>query len=172
MSDVNNRQPAEEQELSEILQVRRDKLSSLQQEGRDPFQQTKFVRTAWSEEIKADFEGFENKTVSVAGRIMSKRGMGKAIFCHIKDDRGQIQLYTRADAVSEQEFADFRKYDIGDIIGVTGYVFKTKTEEISVHVEQVTLLSKSLRPLPEKFHGMTNVELKYRQRYVDLIMSD
>ena len=172
MSDVNNRQPAEEQELSEILQVRRDKLSSLQQEGRDPFQQTKFVRTAWSEEIKADFEGFENKTVSVAGRIMSKRGMGKAIFCHIKDDRGQIQLYTRADAVSEQEFADFRKYDIGDIIGVTGYVFKTKTEEISVHVEKVTLLSKSLRPLPEKFHGMTNTELKYRQRYVDLIMND
>ena len=172
MSDVNNRQPAEEQELSEILQVRRDKLSSLQQEGRDPFQQTKFVRTAWSEEIKADFEGFENKTVSVAGRIMSKRGMGKAIFCHIKDDRGQIQLYTRADAVSEQEFADFRKYDIGDIIGVTGYVFKTKTEEISVHVEKVTLLSKSLRPLPEKFHGMTNTELKYRQRYVDLIVND
>ncbi|MDY6131993.1 MAG: lysine--tRNA ligase [Candidatus Limivicinus sp.] len=172
MSDVNNRQSAEEQELSEILQVRRDKLSSLQQEGRDPFQQTKFVRTAWSEEIKADFEGFENKTVSVAGRIMSKRGMGKAIFCHIKDDKGQIQLYTRADAVSEQEFADFRKYDIGDIIGVTGYVFKTKTEEISVHVEKVTLLSKSLRPLPEKFHGMTNTELKYRQRYVDLIVND
>ena len=172
MSDVNNRQPAEVQELSEILQVRRDKLSSLQQEGRDPFQQTKFLRSAWSEEIKGDFAGFENKTVSVAGRIMSKRGMGKAIFCHIKDDKGQIQLYTRADAVSEQEFADFRKYDIGDIIGVTGYVFKTKTEEISVHVEKVTLLSKSLRPLPEKFHGMTNTELKYRQRYVDLIVND
>ena len=103
---------------------------------------------------------------------MSKRGMGKAIFCHIKDDRGQIQLYVRADAVSEQEFADFRKYDIGDIIGAEGYVFKTKTGEISVHVERVTLLAKSLRPLPEKFHGMTNVELKYRQRYVDLIMSD
>ena len=103
---------------------------------------------------------------------MSKRGMGKAIFCHIKDDRGQIQLYVRSDAVSEQEFADFRKYDIGDIIGVSGYVFKTKTGEISIHVESVKLLSKSLRPLPEKFHGMTNVELKYRQRYVDLIMSD
>ena len=171
MSEVNNRQPAEEQELSEILQVRRDKLSGLQQEGRDPFQQTKFVRTAWSEEIKGDFAGFENKTVSVAGRIMSKRGMGKAIFCHIKDDKGQIQLYTRADAVSEQEFADFRKYDIGDIIGVTGYVFKTKTEEISVHVEKVTLLSKSLRPLPEKFHGLTDKEMRYRQRYVDLIVN-
>ena len=162
----------EEQELSEILQVRRDKLKALQDEGRDPFQQTKFVRSAWSSEIKGDYEAFEGKTVSVAGRIMSKRGMGKAIFCHIKDDKGQLQLYVRSDAVAAQEFADFRKYDIGDIIGVTGYVFKTKTEEISVHVEKVTLLSKSLRPLPEKFHGMTNVELKYRQRYVDLIMSD
>ena len=161
-----------EQELSEILQRRRDKLKTLQDEGRDPFQQTKFNRTAWSMEIKEKYEAMEGKTVSVAGRIMSKRGMGKAIFCHIKDDKGQIQLYIKKDAVSEQEFADFRKYDIGDIIGVTGYVFKTKTEEISVHVEQVTLLSKSLRPLPEKFHGMTNVELKYRQRYVDLIMSD
>ena len=163
---------SEEQELSEILQVRRDKLKALQDEGRDPFQQTKFVRSAWSSEIKGDYEAFEGKTVSVAGRIMSKRGMGKAIFCHIKDDKGQLQLYVRSDAVAAQEFADFRKYDIGDIIGVTGYVFKTKTEEISVHVEKVTLLSKSLRPLPEKFHGMTNVELKYRQRYVDLIMSD
>ena len=163
---------SEEQELSEILQVRRDKLKALQDEGRDPFQQTKFVRSAWSSEIKGDYEAFEGKTVSVAGRIMSKRGMGKAIFCPIKDDKGQLQLYVRSDAVAAQEFADFRKYDIGDIIGVTGYVFKTKTEEISVHVEKVTLLSKSLRPLPEKFHGMTNVELKYRQRYVDLIMSD
>ncbi|MBQ9612894.1 MAG: lysine--tRNA ligase [Lachnospiraceae bacterium] len=172
MSEVKNQNGEQEQELSEILQVRRDKLAALQQEGRDPFQQTKFARTAWSEEIKADYDGFENKQVSVAGRIMSKRGMGKAIFCHIKDDKGQIQLYIRADAVSQQEFADFRKYDIGDIIGVSGYVFKTKTEEISVHVEKVTLLAKSLRPLPEKFHGMTNTELKYRQRYVDLIMSD
>ena len=114
----------------------------------------------------------DGKTVSVAGRIMSKRGMGKAIFCHIKDDRGQIQLYIRADSVSEQEFADFRKYDIGDIVGVSGYVFKTKTEEISVHVSSAVLLSKSLRPLPEKFHGMTSTELKYRQRYVDLIVND
>ncbi len=162
----------EEQELSEILQVRRDKLKALQEAGRDPFQQTKFTRTAWTTDLKEEYAAWEGKTVSVAGRIMSKRGMGKAIFCHIKDDKGQLQLYVRADAVSEQEFADFRKYDIGDIIGVTGYVFKTKTEEISVHVEQVVLLSKSLRPLPEKFHGMTNVELKYRQRYVDLIMSD
>ena len=172
MSEENTRQPAPEQELSEILQIRRDKLAALQQEGRDPFTITKFTRTAWSEEIKADYDAFAEKTISVAGRIMSKRGMGKAIFCHIKDDRGQIQLYIRADAVSAQEFADFRKYDIGDIIGVSGYVFKTKTEEISVHVQSVELLSKSLRPLPEKFHGMTNTELKYRQRYVDLIVND
>ena len=161
-----------EQELSEILQVRRDKLKALQDEGRDPFTITKFNRTAYSADIKADYDAFENQQVSVAGRIMSKRGMGKAIFCHVKDDKGQIQLYIKKDSVSEQEFADFRKYDIGDIIGVSGFVFKTKTEEISVHVEKVTLLSKSLRPLPEKFHGMTNIELKYRQRYVDLIMSD
>ncbi len=172
MSEENTRQPAPEQELSEILQIRRDKLAALQQDGRDPFTKTKFTRTAWSEEIKADYDAFADKTISVAGRIMSKRGMGKAIFCHIKDDRGQIQLFIRADAVSAQEFADFRKYDIGDIIGVSGYVFKTKTEEISVHVQSVELLSKSLRPLPEKFHGMTNTELKYRQRYVDLIVND
>ena len=166
------RNEAPEQELSEILQIRREKLAALQEEGRDPFKLTRFVRSAWSSEIKDGYEQFEGKTVQAAGRIMSKRGMGKAIFCHIKDDRGQIQLYVRSDAVTAQEFADFRKYDIGDIIGVSGYVFKTKTGETSIHVEAVTLLSKSLRPLPEKFHGMTNVELKYRQRYVDLIMSD
>ena len=172
MSEAVNNQANDTMELSEILQVRRDKLAALQQEGRDPFQKTKFTRSAWSSEIKDDYDAFDGKTVSVAGRIMSKRGMGKAIFCHIKDDKGQIQLYIRADAVSEQEFADFRKYDIGDIVGVSGYVFKTKTEEVSVHVEKVELLSKSLRPLPEKFHGMTNTELKYRQRYVDLIVND
>ncbi len=172
MSEERNRTEAPEQELSEILQIRRDKLAALQQEGRDPFVQTRFRRTAWSQEIKDGFEAFEEKNVSVAGRILSKRGMGKAIFCHIKDDRGQIQLYIRADAVTPTEFADFRKYDIGDIIGVSGYVFKTKTGEISVHAQSVTLLSKSLRPLPEKFHGMTNTELKYRQRYVDLIVND
>ena len=172
MSEENNRQQAPEQELSEILQIRRDKLAALQQEGRDPFHQTKFFRSAWSQDIKGDYASFDGKTVSVSGRIMSKRGMGKAIFCHIKDDKGLIQLYIRSDAVSATEFADFRKYDIGDIIGVSGYVFKTRTEEISVHVESVVLLSKSLRPLPEKFHGMTNTELKYRQRYVDLIVND
>ena len=166
-----NQQAAAEPSLSEILQVRRDKLKALQDAGRDPFTQTRFARSAYSTDIKNDFDAYDGKTLQAAGRIMSKRGMGKAIFCDIQDDRGQIQLYVRKDAVTEQEFADFRKYDIGDIIGVSGYAFKTKTGEISIHVQQVTLLSKSLRPLPEKFHGMTNTELRYRQRYVDLIMN-
>ena len=172
MNEERNNQPqTAEPSLSEILQVRRDKLKALQDAGRNPFEQTRFARSAYSADIKEDFEAYDGKTLQAAGRIMSKRGMGKAIFCDIQDDRGQIQLYVRKDAVSEQEFADFRKYDIGDIIGVSGYAFKTKTGEISIHVQQVTLLSKSLRPLPEKFHGMTNMELRYRQRYVDLIMN-
>ena len=166
-----NQQAAAEPSLSEILQIRRDKLKALQDAGRDPFTQTRFARSAYSTDIKNDFDAYDGKTLQAAGRIMSKRGMGKAIFCDIQDDRGQIQLYVRKDAVTEQEFADFRKYDIGDIIGVSGYAFKTKTGEISIHVQQVTLLSKSLRPLPEKFHGMTNTELRYRQRYMDLIMN-
>ena len=161
-----------EQELSELLQVRRDKLKALQDEGRDPFHVTKFNRTAFSKEVIDNFEEMEEKPVSVAGRIMSKRGMGKVIFSHIKDDKGLIQLFVRKDNLSEQEFADFKKYDIGDIVGVDGVVFKTKTGEVSVRAEKITLLSKSLRPLPEKFHGMTNTELKYRQRYVDLIVND
>ena len=172
MNEERTNQPqTAEPSLSEILQVRRDKLKALQDAGRNPFEQTRFARSAYSADIKDDFEAYDGKTLQAAGRIMSKRGMGKAIFCDIQDDRGQIQLYVRKDAVSEQEFADFRKYDIGDIIGVSGYAFKTKTGEISIHVQQVTLLSKSLRPLPEKFHGMTNMELRYRQRYVDLIMN-
>ncbi len=161
-----------EQELSELLQVRRDKLKALQDEGRDPFHVTKFNRTAFSAEVIENFEELEEKPVSVAGRIMSKRGMGKVIFSHIKDDKGQIQLFVRKDNLSEQEFADFKKYDIGDIVGVDGVVFKTKTGEISVRAEKITLLSKSLRPLPEKFHGMTNTELKYPHRYVDLIANE
>ena len=172
MNEERNNQPqAAEPSLSEILQVRRDKLKALQDAGRNPFEQTRFARSAYSADIKEDFEAYDGKTLQAAGRIMSKRGMGKAIFCDIQDDRGQIQLYVRKDAVTEQEFTDFRKYDIGDIIGVSGYAFKTKTGEISIHVQQVALLSKSLRPLPEKFHGMTNMELRYRQRYVDLIMN-
>ncbi len=160
------------EEISELLQVRRDKLSALQAEGRDPFQITKFNRTHFSADIVNNFEAMEEQPVTVAGRIMSKRGMGKVIFSHIKDDRGSIQLFVRKDNLSEQDFADFKKFDIGDIVGAEGVVFKTKSGEISVRVEKLTLLSKSLRPLPEKFHGMTNVELKYRQRYVDLIMND
>ncbi len=171
MSEQSNTQNTQ-QELSELLQIRRDKLENLRQEGKDPFVQTRFVRTAWSAEIKESFESLEGQTAAVAGRIMSKRGMGKAIFCHIKDDRGQIQIYVRADEVPEEQFKDFRKYDIGDIVGVTGTVFQTKTGEITVRASDVVLLSKSLRPLPEKFHGMTNTELKYRQRYVDLIVDD
>ena len=175
MNEENrNQNPAagQESDLSEILQVRRDKLRALQEAGRDPFQLTVFQRSAYSAEIKGDYERFAEQSAAVAGRIMSKRGMGKAIFCHIKDDKGQIQVYVRADEVDEQTFADFRKYDIGDIIGVNGIVFQTKTGEITVRAREVTLLSKSLRPLPEKFHGMTNTDLKYRQRYVDLIMSE
>ena len=160
-----------EQQVSELLQIRRDKLTELQNAGRDPFRETRFDRDATSAGIKGAFEEYENKQVTIAGRIMSKRGMGKAIFCHIQDREGQIQLYIRKDAVSEIEFADFRKYDVGDIIGVSGYVFKTQTGEITVHVEHVTLLTKSLRPLPEKYHGMTNTDLRYRERYTDLIMN-
>ena len=156
-----------EQQVSELLQIRRDKLTELQEAGRDPFRETRFDRDATSAGIKGAFEDYENKQVTIAGRIMSKRGMGKAIFCHIQDREGQIQLYIRKDAVSEIEFADFRKYDVGDIIGVSGYVFKTQTGEIT----HVTLLTKSLRPLPEKYHGMTNTDLRYRQRYTDLIMN-
>ena len=161
----------QEQELSEILQVRRDKLKALQDEGRDPFNNTKFERTAYSADVKDKFETMENQTVSMCGRIMAKRGMGKAIFADIADDKGRIQIYVRMNDVGEATFADFRKVDIGDIIGIEGFVFKTKMGEISVHCQKVVLLSKSLRPLPEKFHGLTDLETRYRQRYVDLIMN-
>ncbi len=160
-----------QEDLSEILQIRRDKLKKLQEEGRDPFEETKFTRTAWSTEVKDNFETMENQTVSMAGRIMSKRGMGKAIFADIDDGQGRIQIYVRLNDVGEDAFADFRKVDIGDIVGVTGFIFKTRMGEVSVHCNEIKLLAKSLRPLPEKFHGLTNQELKYRQRYVDLIMN-
>lgn len=166
---ITNEAPQED--ISELLQVRRDKLKALQDEGNDPFTVTKFNRDVWSDAIKADFEGYENKTVAVAGRIMAKRGMGKAIFADLQDKTGKIQIYIRKDSVTEEEFAAFRKVDIGDIVGVTGFVFKTKMGEISVHCETVKLLAKSLRPLPEKFHGLTDKETRYRQRYVDLIMN-
>ena len=160
-----------EPDLSEILKVRRDKLSALQSEGRDPFTVTKFQRTAFSEEIRGDYDSFENRHVAVAGRVMAKRGMGKAIFADLQDAKGRIQIYIRADSVTPEEFADFRKVDVGDIVGAEGYVFRTKMGEISVHCEKTQLLSKSLRPLPEKFHGLTDKEIRYRQRYVDLIVN-
>lgn len=161
----------QQEELSEILQIRRDKLKKLQSEGRDPYKITSFERTAYSRDIKDCFETMENETVSLAGRIMSRRVMGKAFFADILDDKGRIQLYIKIDDLGEEAFNEFKKWDIGDIIGVSGFVFRTRRGEISVHVKAVKLLSKSLRPLPEKFHGLTSQELRYRQRYVDLIMN-
>ena len=160
-----------EQSLSEILQIRRDKLKRLQDEGRDPFEVTKFARTAYSSDVQDGFDKMENCDVAMAGRVMAKRGMGKAMFVDIVDNKGRIQLYIRLDDVGEESFSGVKKGDIGDIIGVSGFVFKTKMGEVSVHCKTVELLAKSLRPLPEKYHGLTNQELKYRQRYVDLIMN-
>jgi lysyl-tRNA synthetase class 2 len=160
-----------EQELSELLAIRFDKLRKLQEVGRDPFQVTRFKRTAFSAEVQANFEAMENQDVAMAGRIMAKREMGKAVFADLMDDRGRIQLYIRMNDVGEEAFADFKKADIGDIYGIRGFVFKMRMGEISVHCKELQLLAKSLRPLPEKFHGLTNIEQKYRQRYVDLIMN-
>ena len=158
-----------EQELSEILQVRRDKLKALQDAGKDPFQITRYEVTHHSTEVVADYAALEGKDVSVAGRMMVKRVMGKASFCKIQDRDGVLQIYVARDAIGEEPYAAFKKMDIGDIIGVTGYVFQTKTGEVTVHATELTLLSKSLKPLPEKFHGLTDVDSRYRQRYVDLI---
>ena len=166
--------PAEEiteEQLSEILQVRRDKLADLQANGKDPFKITKYNVDADSENIKANYDSFEEKTVSIAGRMIARRIMGKASFCTIQDSTGKIQVYVRRDDVGEEEYAAFKKYDIGDILGFEGFVFKTKTEEISVHAQKLTLLSKSLLPLPEKFHGLKDTDTRYRQRYVDLIVN-
>jgi lysyl-tRNA synthetase class 2 len=168
---AEDRSVSAEQELSELLRIRLDKLKKLQEEGRDPFQITKFNRTAYSAEIIDNFEAMENQDVSLAGRVMAKREMGKAIFVDLMDDKGRIQLYIRLNDVGEEAFTDIKKGDIGDIIGVSGFVFRTRMGEISVHCKSIQLLAKSLRPLPEKYHGLTNTELKYRQRYVDLIMN-
>ena len=161
----------QEQNLSQLLQIRRDKLKELQEGGRDPFQITKYEVTHDSAAIKADFDAMEGSQVSLAGRLMSKRGMGKVSFCDLQDKSGRIQLYARKDEMDEAEYNRFKKFDIGDIVGVKGVVFRTQRGEMSVRVETVTLLSKSLLPLPEKFHGLTNTELRYRQRYVDLIVN-
>lgn len=163
--------PETEAELTEVLRVRREKLAQLVEDGKDPFQITKFDVTYHSAEIKDDFDALEGKEVVVAGRMMSKRVMGKASFCNVQDLKGGIQCYVARDAVGEDSYKDFKKFDIGDIIGVRGEVFKTKTGEISIHASAVTLLSKSLQVLPEKFHGLTNTDMRYRQRYVDLIVN-
>ena len=160
-----------EEELSEQARIRREKLTELQNAGNDPFTVTKYERTHLNSEIVENFEQLENADVSIAGRIMSKRNMGKAFFCDIHDATGKMQIYVRINELGEEAFAEFKKFDIGDIVGVSGFVFRTRRGEISVHCTGIKLLSKSLRPLPEKFHGLTNQELRYRQRYVDLIMN-
>ena len=161
----------QEQDINQLLKVRREKLAELQENGKDPFQITKFDVTHHSTEVKEGFEELEGKTVTIAGRMMSKRVMGKASFCNVADLKGNIQSYVARDSIGEESYKEFKKLDIGDIIGLTGEVFKTKTGEISIHASNVTLLSKSLQVLPEKFHGLTNTDIRYRQRYVDLIMN-
>ena len=171
MAEAQNANVAKEQDLNQLLKVRREKLAALQENGKDPFQITKYDVTHHSMEVKNNFEELEGKTVRVAGRIMSKRVMGKASFCNVQDLQGNIQSYVARDSIGEESYADFKKYDVGDIVGIEGEVFKTKTEEISIHASKVTLLSKSLQILPEKFHGLTNTDIRYRQRYTDLIMN-
>ena len=169
---AQNNQPQGEKDLNENLKLRREKFNNFQAEGKDPFVITKYDVTAHSGDIKANFDAFEGKEVSCAGRIMSKRVMGKASFCNISDLKGNIQSYVARDCIGEDSYKDFKKYDVGDIVGIKGEVFKTKTGEISIHASSVTLLSKSLQVLPEKYHGLTNTDTRYRQRYVDLIMND
>ena len=170
MADTQNTN-VQEQDIHQLLKVKREKLANLQQAGKDPFQITKYDVTHHSTDIKNNFEELEGKTVRIAGRVMSKRVMGKASFCNVQDLPGNIQVYVARDSIGEESYADFKKYDVGDIVGIEGEVFKTKTGEISVHASQVILLSKSLQILPEKFHGLTNTDLRYRQRYTDLIMN-
>ena len=171
MAEKNNNAVPQEENLSQLLQIRRDKLKDLQESGNDPFQITRYAVDNDSANIKENFDALEGQPVSIAGRLMSKRGMGKVSFCDLQDKSGRIQLYARKDEMDEEEYNRFKKYDIGDIVGVQGEVFRTQRGEMSVRVQKVTLLSKSLLPLPEKFHGLTNTELRYRQRYVDLIVN-
>lgn len=161
----------QEQDINQLLKIRHDKLADLQENGKDPFVITKFDVTHHSAEIKENYDALEGQTVTVAGRMMQKRVMGKASFCNIQDLKGNIQSYVARDEIGEDSYKDFKKMDVGDLIGITGFVFKTKTGEISIHAKEVTLLSKSLQILPEKFHGLTNTDIRYRQRYVDLIMN-
>ena len=174
MADETNRNVNEQpqaQDMGELLRIRRDKLKVLQDEGRDPFTITRFDVTHHTQDIKDNFDAMEGQAVSVAGRLMSKRGMGKVSFCDLQDKTGRIQIYARKDEMDEDNYNHFKKYDIGDIVGVKGEVFRTQRGEMSVRAREITLLSKSLRPLPEKFHGLTDKEIRYRQRYVDLIMN-
>ena len=175
--EEQKKNPAQGLSESEQVQVRRQKLADLQAAGHDPFTLTKFPQDAYSADLKEEFKDLPNetdsgKTVALAGRMMSKRVMGKASFAHLRDDKGDIQLYVRRDELGDEPYAAFKKLDVGDIIGVKGEVFRTKTGELSVRATELTLLAKSLRPLPEKFHGLTDTEMRYRQRYVDLIMNE
>ena len=173
MADQNtNNQPEVQQDLSEILRIRREKLAALQAAGADPFHQTRYDVSHKAKQIKDNFDALENQEVTIAGRLMSKRGMGKVSFCDLQDVTGRIQLYAKRDDMGEEPYNAFKKYDIGDIVGVKGQVFRTQRGEMSVRCLEVTLLSKSLLPLPEKFHGLTDKETRYRRRYVDLIMNE
>ena len=171
MAEQKNQAPEQELSVSQLQQIRRDKLAALQAEGQDPFQQTRFAWDHTSQQIKDNFDALEGQSVKVAGRLMSKRGMGKVSFCDLQDRDGRIQLYARQDEMDEAVYKKFKKYDIGDIVGVDGEVFRTQRGEMSVRAKNITLLSKSLLPLPEKFHGLTSTELRYRQRYVDLMVN-
>ena len=171
MNEENNNNQEQEMDLNKLMQVRMEKLEELQKQGKNPYEITKYDRTETSGQIKGNYEEFEGKDVSVAGRIMAKRIMGKASFCTIQDGDGKIQSYVSINDLGEESYKAFKTYDIGDIIGIKGFVFKTKTEEISIHAKEVVLLTKSLRPLPEKFHGLKDMDLRYRQRYVDLIVN-
>ena len=173
MAEMTNQKPVGQpsQDINKLRAVRREKLAELQAAGNDPFEQVAFDQTHHSEEIRSNFEELEGKEVSIAGRMMSKRVMGKASFCHVQDRDGTMQCYVTRDDLGEDKYKDFKKLDIGDILGIKGIVFKTKTGEKSVHVKELTLLAKSLQVLPEKYHGLTNIDLRYRQRYVDLIMN-
>ena len=173
MGEHQNQGQAQTQEdLNHLLKVRREKLAQLQEEGKDPFKITKYDVTHHSAEIKEGFDALEGQNVSIAGRVMSKRVMGKASFCNVQDIQGNIQSYVARDSIGEEPYADFKKCDVGDIVGIKGEVFKTKTGEISIHAAEVTLLSKSLQILPEKYHGLVNTDIRYRQRYTDLIMNE
>lgn len=169
MSEIENNEL--EQDLNHLMQIRREKLDELSKNGKNPFEITKYNRTHTSKDVRDNYDTLEGKDVTVAGRIMSKRIMGKASFCTIQDSEGKLQSYVSTNDLGEENYKEFKTYDVGDIIGITGFVFKTRTEEISVHAKEITLLSKSLRPLPEKFHGLKDTDLRYRQRYVDLIVN-